>query len=70
MYNLLSKLVNKTSKYEIIFRLASGNKEVFYSEDGDIELMNCAEFIYFTNKDDTIIINVKQVESIEFNPIY
>ncbi len=71
MLQLIAKLMKTLEKYEITFRMVSGKSEVYYSDNGKIELklINSSDSIYFTDRDNTKIINLKNIESIKFSPI-
>lgn len=62
--------MKQSSKHEIIFHLVSGKTVTYYSEDSKISLINNGDFIFFKKSESTIIILMKNVENIEFNPIY
>ena len=70
MMKLLADLKNKFPKFEIVFHLVSGKTVTYFSEDGKIDLINTGDFISFEKSGSTIIILMKNIENIEFNPIY
>lgn len=71
MLQLIDRLMKSTKKYEVIFRMVSGKSEVYYSENGKLELRlsSSPDSIYFTDHQNTKIINLKNIESITFSPI-
>lgn len=69
MQTTLSKLVNSTKNFEIVFHLVSGKSQTYSSSEGKIDLINPSDVIIFTDGADTIILNIKNIEYVDFRPI-